>query len=322
MNFELILAAGVTSGTVLLFAAIGELLAERSGIINLGVEGMMFVGALAGFKISLDTGNPWLGVVAALVAGGILASLHAIVTIQFQADQIVSGLALTLLGTGVALVLGEGLAGGAGGPTLPTVTLPLVSLIPIIGPVFFTNQSVLVYLGYVLVPVTWYWINHTRPGLHLRAVGESPTAADSLGVNVYRLRYLYTIAGGALAGLAGATISMVVSPGWNAEKTTSGQGWIAVGLVIFAQWSPLRAMFGAYLIATIRRLTLDLQGPPDFFGIPNPFFTYQPYTFFLDMLPYALVILIMVLGAREAIKRRVGAPAALGTPYIRGERGL
>src|SRR5690606_25033411 len=129
-------------------------------------------------------------------------------------------------------------------------------------------------------------------------------------------RYIYTMLGGALAGLAGATISMVISPGWNSVQTTSGQGWIAVGLVIFAQWSPLRAMVGAYLIATIRRLTLDLQGPPDFFGIPNPFFTYQPLTFFLDMLPYALVILIMVLGAREAIKRRVGAPAALGIPWV------
>lgn len=322
MNPELILAAGVTSGTVLLLAAIGEILTERSGIINLGVEGMMFVGALAGFKVSVETGNPWIGILAALIAGGILASLHAIVTIQFQADQIVSGLALTLLGTGVALVLGEGLAGGTVGPRLPTITVPGLSAIPFIGPVFFTNQSVLVYLGYLLVPATWYWINHTRPGLHLRAVGEAPTAADSLGVSVYRLRYGYTIIGGALAGLAGAMISMVVSPGWNSTQTTSGQGWIAVGLVIFAQWSPFRALIGAYLIATIRRLTIDLQGPPDFFGVPNPFFTYQPYTFFLDMLPYALVILIMVLGAREAIKRRVGAPAALGIPWVRGERGM
>lgn len=322
MNAELILAAGVTSGTVLLLAAIGEILTERSGIINLGVEGMMFVGALAGFKVSVETGDPWIGVLAALIAGGILASLHAIVTIQFQADQIVSGLALTLLGTGVALVLGEGLAGGTVGPRLPTITVPGLSAIPFIGPVFFTNQSVLVYLGYLLVPVTWYWINHTRPGLHLRAVGEAPTAADSLGVSVYRLRYGYTIIGGALAGLAGAMISMVVSPGWNSTQTTSGQGWIAVGLVIFAQWSPFRALIGAYLIATIRRLTIDLQGPPDFFGVPNPFFTYQPLTFFLDMLPYALVILIMVLGAREAIKRRVGAPAALGIPWVRGDRGM
>jgi simple sugar transport system permease protein len=321
VNAELILAAGVTSGTVLLLAAIGELLTERSGIINLGVEGMMFVGALAGFRVSVDTGDPWIGVLAALVAGGILASLHAIVTIGFQADQIVSGLALTLLGTGVALVLGEGLAGGTVGPRLPIITVPGLSAIPFIGPVFFTNQSVLVYLGYLLVPVTWYWITHTRPGLHLRAVGEEPTAADSLGVSVYRLRYGYTIIGGALAGLAGAMISMVVSPGWNSIQTTSGRGWIAVGLVIFAQWSPLRVMFGAYLVATISRLTIDLQGPTDFFGIPNPFFTYQPFTFFLDMLPYALVILIMVLGAREAIKRRVGAPASLGIPWVRGERG-
>lgn len=322
MNLEVILAAGVASGTILLLAAIGEILTERSGIINLGVEGMMFVGALAGFKISVESGDPWIGLLAACLAGALLALIHAIVTISFQADQIVSGLALTLLGTGVALVLGEGLAGGTVGPRLPTITLPLLSDVPIIGPIFFTNQSVMVYLGYLLVPLTWYWINHTRPGLHLRAVGEAPTAADSLGVSVYRTRYVYTLLGGALAGLAGATISMVISPGWNSVQTTSGQGWIAVGLVIFAQWSPLRAMIGAYLIATIRRLTLDLQGPPDFFGVPNPFFTYQPLTFFLDMLPYALVILIMVLGAREAIKRRVGAPAALGIPWMRGERGM
>ena len=322
MTAEIILAAGVASGTVLLLAAIGEILTERSGIINLGVEGMLFVGALAGYKVGLDSGSPWLGLVAAGFAGGLLALLHAIVTVSFQADQIVSGLALTMLGTGVALVLGEGLAGGGAEPMLPTLTIPLLSAIPFLGPAFFTDQSVMVYLGYALVPLVWYWINHTRPGLHLRAVGEQPAAADSAGVSVFRTRYVYTVAGGVLAGLAGATISMVVSPGWNSIQTTSGRGWIAVGLVIFAQWSPLRAMFGAYLIATISRLTLDLQGPTNFFGMPNIFHTYQPATFFLEMLPYALVILVMVLGSREAMKRRVGAPAALGLPYVRGDRGL
>jgi general nucleoside transport system permease protein len=321
MTAEIILAAGVASGTVLLLAAIGEILTERSGIINLGVEGMLFVGALAGYKVGVDSGSPWMGLVAAGFAGGLLALLHAIVTVSFQADQIVSGLALTMLGTGVALVLGEGLAGGGAEPMLPTLTIPLLSAIPFVGLAFFTDQSVMVYLGYVLVPLVWYWINRTRPGLHLRAVGEQPAAADSAGVSVFRTRYVYTVAGGVLAGLAGATISMVVSPGWNSIQTTSGRGWIAVGLVIFAQWSPLRAMFGAYLVATISRLTLDLQGPTNFFGIPNIFYTYQPATFFLEMLPYALVIFVMVLGSREAMKRRVGAPAALGIPYVRGDRG-
>ncbi len=321
MNFEIILAAGVASGTILLFAAVGEIFTERAGIINLGIEGMMFVGALAGFKISLETGNPWLGLALAMAAGMALALLHAIVCIHFQADQIVSGLALTFVGTGIALVLGEGLATAQTGALLPTVTLPVVSQIPFIGPVFFTDQSILVYAGYLLVPVAYIWIDHTRPGMHLRAVGEQPSAADALGVDVYRTRYAYTLVGGALAGLAGATISMAVTPGWFADKETSGLGWIAVGLVIFAQWSPGRAMIGAYLIAVIRRLTLDLQGPSDFFGIPNPFFTYQPSTFFLNMLPYALVILVLVIGSREARRRRIGAPASLGVPYVRGERG-
>jgi general nucleoside transport system permease protein len=321
VNIEVILAAGVASGTILLFAAVGEILAERSGVLNLGVEGMMFVGALAGFKVGVETGDPWLGLALAMAAGAALALLHAVVCIHFQADQIVSGLALTFLGTGVALVLGEGLSGAGGGALLPVMSVPLLSDVPFLGAVLFRDQSVLVYAGYVLVPAAWYWIGHTRPGLHLRAVGEHPAAADALGVNVVRLRYVYTCVGGALAGLAGATISMAVNPGWFANLTTSGLGWIAIGLVIFAQWSPLRAMVGAYLIAVVRRLTLDLQGPSDFLGVPNPFFVYQPATFFLDMLPYLMVIVVLVLVSGQSRRRRLGAPAALGVPYVRGERG-
>ncbi len=322
MSLEVLLAAGVASGTVLLLAALGEILTERSGILNLGVEGMLFVGALAGFKVGLETGNPWLGLVAAVLAGTALALLHAFVTVRLGADQTVSGLALTLLGTGVAMVLGEGLAGGGTGALLPTLTIPLLSAIPFLGPVLFTDQSIMVYVGLLLVPLCWWWVERTRPGLHLRAVGENPTAADALGVNVIRTRVIYTALGGALVGLAGATITMAISPGWNANQTTSGQGWIAVGLVIFARWSPWRALLGAWLIATIRRLALDLQGPDEILGIPNVFHLYQPATFFLDMLPYLLVILVVVLGSREAIRRRLGAPAALGVPWHRGERGL
>lgn len=321
MNLELLLAAGVASASVLVLAALGEILTERAGVLNLGVEGMLFVGALAGYKVGLDTGNPWLGLAAAMVAGTLLALIHAIVTVRFGADQTVSGLALTLLGTGIALVLGEGLAGGGGGALLPSFSIPVLSAIPFLGPVLFTDQSVMVYLGFILVPVIWYWVHRTRPGLHLRAVGEHPTAADSLGVDVYRTRIVYTAAGGALAGLAGATITMAISPGWNSTQTTSGQGWIAVGLVIFAQWSPVRALIGAWLIATIRRLALDLQGPDQILGMDNIFHSYQPATFFLDMLPYLLVIAVVVIGSREAIRQRLGAPAALGIPYLRGERG-
>jgi simple sugar transport system permease protein len=320
MNAEVILAAGIATGTILLFATIGEILTERSGVINLGVEGMMFVGALAGFRVALDAG-PWLGLLAAMAAGALLALLHAIVCIRFQADQIVSGLALTFLGMGVALVLGDGLAGTATAALVPTITVPLLSEIPFLGPVMFTNQSALVYIGYLLVPASALWITRTRPGLHLRAVGEAPSGADALGIDVAGVRYRYTCLGGALAGLAGATISLAVTPGWYAAQTTSGLGWIAVGLVIFARWDPWRAIVGAYLIAVIRRLTLDLQGPPELFGFPNPFFTYQPSTFFLNMLPYAMVIFVLVLGSRSARRTGGGAPAALGIPFVRGERG-
>jgi simple sugar transport system permease protein len=319
MNLELALAAGIASGTVLLFAAIGELFAERAGIINLGVTGMMFVGALVGFKVGSEI-DPWLGVLLAMAAGALLSLLHGIVSIHLQANQIVSGLALTFLGTGVALVLGEGLPSGSRA-LLPVVSLPLLSEIPFIGGIFFSEQSILVYVGYLLVPLTSLWIFRTRPGLHLRAVGEQPSAADALGVNVYRQRYAYTMLGGALAGLAGATITMALVPGWSADKTVLAQGWIAVALVIFGQWRPGRTMFGAYMVAFIFRLTIDLQGKDALLGLPNPFFEYQPSTFFLGMLPYVMVILVLVFAASEANRKRLGAPAALGLPYVRGERG-
>jgi general nucleoside transport system permease protein len=179
---------------------------------------------------------------------------------------------------------------------------------------------VLVYIGYALIPAIWFYVQHTRPGMHLRAVGEHPAAADALGIPVYRLRYLYVLAGGVMAGLAGATISLSISPGWFSELTTSGQGWIAVGLVIFAQWNPIRAAVGSYAFGALRRLILDLQGPMTLFGLRNPFF-YNPYLgFFLQMVPYAFTIVVLVLGSREAIRKRLGAPAALGVPFVREDR--
>ncbi|MBK6325284.1 MAG: ABC transporter permease [Chloroflexi bacterium] len=321
MNLEIILHAGLATGTILLFAAIGEVFSERAGVLNLGVEGMMLLGAMAGFSTSLATGNVWLGLLAAIIAGGILSLAHGLVTIHFQADQVVSGLSLTFLGTGLALVLGEGLT-GKNPPLVPSFNIPGLSAIPFIGPVFFTDHSLLVYVGYLFVPLAWYFIFRTRPGMHLRAVGEKPDAADTMGVNVYGLRYLYVFVGGCLAGLAGATISLSVSPGWYSTQTTSGQGWIAVGLVIFAQWDPLRAAFGAYLFGALRRGILDLQGPAFLLGMKNPLYINSNYGFFLQMTPYVLTILALVIGSRQAARKRLGAPAALGLPYIRGERGL
>src|SRR5512143_1281204 len=321
MDFINILQAGVASGTVLLFATVGELLAERSGVMNLGVEGMMLIGAMSAYSIAVNVGNPWLGVLVAMLFAGVISQIHAFISITLQADQVVSGLALTFVGTGVSLVLGEGLSKAGAISLLPTFSIPGLAQIPFIGPIFFDNQSILVYIGYLLIPLVWYYINRTRPGLHLRAVGEYPAAADALGINVYRLRYLYVFIGGMLAGLAGATISLAVSPGWFSELTTGGQGWIAVGLVIFAQWDPFRAAIGSYAFGALRRLILDIQGPTSLLGLRNPFYYNPKLSFFLQMIPYAFTIIVLVIGSREAMRKRIGAPAALGEPYIRGERG-
>jgi len=256
IDWIVILQAGVATGTVLLFAAIGELLAERSGVLNLGVEGMMLIGAMAAYKTAVLMDQPWLGVLLAMLAAGTLSLLHALVTVNFQADQVVSGLAINFVGIGLSLVLGEGLSKAGAISLLPVFTVPGLAAIPILGPILFTNHSIMVYLGYLLTPAVWYYIHRTRPGLHLRAVGEYPAAADALGINVYRLRYTYVFIGGMLAGLAGATISLAVSPGWFSDLTTAGQGWIAIGLVIFAQWNPWRAMAGSYMFGALRRLNI------------------------------------------------------------------
>jgi general nucleoside transport system permease protein len=322
LNWIVILRSGVATGTILLFATLGELLVERSGVLNLGVEGMMLLGAMSAYSVAVQTGNPWLGLLVGIIAGGLLSQVHAFITIHLHADQVVSGLALTFLGTGISLVLGEGLSKAGTVSLLPVFSIPLLQFIPIIGPIFFTNQSVLAYIGYLMVPLVWYYINHTRPGMHLRAVGEYPAAADSQGINVYRLRYFYVFVGGLFAGLAGGTISLAISPGWFSELTTAGQGWIAVGLVIFAQWNPVRALIGSYTFGALRRLILDIQGPTTLLGLANPFYYNPYYGFFLEMLPYAFTIIVLVIGSREAIRKRLGSPAALGIPYIRGERGV
>ena len=294
IDLTLVLAAGVASGTILLFAAIGETFAERSGVLNLGVEGMMLMGAVAGFSVAASTGDPWVGVAVAMLAGGLLSLIHAVVTIHFRAEQVISGLALTFLGSGLARVLGDGLSNAGPITTLPRLTIPLLSEVPILGPILFRDQSVLTYVGFLLIPLAWYWIERTRPGLHLRAVGERPAAADAQGIDVVRTRYAYVLVGGLLAGLAGATITLAISPGWFGDQTVGGRGWIAVGLVIFAQWSPIRAAFGAYLFGAIFRFIIDLQGVKTIFGVENPFQAGRSATFFLDMLPYLFVIFVVV----------------------------
>jgi len=228
-----VFAAAVRAGTPVLFATLGEIFAERAGILNLGVEGMMLVGALAGFATTVRTGNPWLGVLAAGAAGGLLSLIHAVLSITLRSNQIASGLALTIFGTGLSASLGRGFI-GVPAPGFQPMALPGLSAIPLLGPVLF-QQDPLVYLSYPLVPIAWYIMYRTRWGLNIRAVGEHPEAADAMGVDVARVRYACVATGGVLAGLGGTFLSTAYTSMW-VENMTAGRGWIAVALVIFATW--------------------------------------------------------------------------------------
>ncbi len=308
--FFIFLFGSLVSGTPLLFATLGEILAERSGVMNLGIEGMMLMGAMSGFATWYATGSLWLGMLIGILAGGLLALLHAFITITLQADQVVSGLAVTFLGTGLSSILGTHYVGQRT-PAPTILILPILERVPL-------EQIILVLVGAALAPLTWYYLNRTRPGLNLRSVGEQPSAADSLGINVYRTRYLYVVFGGMMSGLAGAVMSLITDPGW-VDGKTSGLGWIAVGLVIFASWDPLRGLGVAYFFGMLRRLPLDLQNP----ALPLISTAHNPTIGrLMDMLPYVATILTLIIGSREAMRKRLGAPAALGTPYVRGERGL
>ena len=301
-----ILATAIRAGAPVIYAAVGEIFAERAGILNLGVEGMMLVGAVSGFIVGVKTNNPWAGVAAAMVAGGLLSLIHAFLTITLHADQVVSGLALTIFGIGLSSFLGQNYV-GVPGPQFEAIHIPILSNLPVLGPIFFSHD-ILVYLTFLLVPASAYFIHKTRPGLHLRAVGEDPATADVMGINVARLRYIYTFVGGVLAGLGGASLSLAYTPGWT-EGMSGGRGWIAIALVIFAFWEPWRAMLGAYLFGGVQALQFNLQTV----GITIP-------TYFLNMLPYLFTILVLVFATGERMRRHLGAPAGLGIPYIRGER--
>jgi simple sugar transport system permease protein len=304
-----ILFGALVSGTPLLFATIGEIFSERSGVMNLGIEGMMLVGAMGGFAAWFKTENLGIGLLFGMCLGGILALLHAFITITLRADQVVSGLAVTLLGGGLSSILGQPYVGQRV-PQPTSIGLPIIGNVPV-------QQVALVVLGFIFGVFAWFYINRTRPGLNLRSVGEYPSAADSLGINVYRTRYTYVVFGGAMSGLAGAVMSLVTDPGW-VDGKTSGLGWIAVALVIFGAWDPLRGVWVSYFFGLLRRLPLDLQNPalPFISTANNP-----SIGRLMDMLPYIATIVILILGSRDSIRRRLGAPAALGEPYVRGERG-
>jgi len=301
-----ILQATVRSGTPILFACVGEIYAERSGNLNLGVEGMMLIGAIAGFFATFMTQSPVAGVIMAALMGAAFSLIHAYVTITLRADQIVSGLTLTLLGTGMSGFFGQSMVGQVA-PGFEKLPIPGLSEIPWIGTILF-QQDALVYLSYILVPIAWWVLYRTHLGLSIRSVGESPDTADSLGIRVSALRYGCVMFGGAMAGIAGAYLSLAYTTMW-IEQMTAGRGWIAIALVIFAGWSPMKAFLGACLFGGADAMQLRFQA----IGTPIP-------AHFLMMLPYLLTIGILILATRESVRRRLGAPAALAIPYAREER--
>jgi general nucleoside transport system permease protein len=309
-----ILAVTIRAGTSLVYATIGEIYTQRSGVLNLGLEGTMLMGALGAFATAYHTGSVWAGVAAAMIIGALMSLIHSVLTVTLRADQTVSGLALTIFGTGLSSFLGQRLGPGGKplvglvGPRFERVNVPGLSDLPILGRALF-QQDLLVYIMIFVVPLAAFWLYKTRPGLHLRAVGESPQTADAKGINVYKIRYLYTMFGGALVGLGGAHLSLSYTPGWT-ENLTGGRGWIAVALVIFATWDPGRAVLGALVFGGINAIQFRMQAA----GTTIP-------AAFLGMLPYVFTIVVLTLiTGLESLRKRGGPPAALGLPYVRGER--
>ncbi len=293
----------VKSSAGVLFAALGEIVAERSGVLNLGVEGMMLMGALAGAATGMATGSLALAVLAGMAAGLLLSAVHAAFAVSLGANQTLSGLALAILGTGLASFLGRPILGEVGVRFKPWA-LPLLSDIPWLGQVLF-RQTAPVYLGYLLVPLLGWLLFRSRLGLMVRAAGEDAVSADAMGVHVARIRWTCTLFGGAMAGLGGAYLSLAYTPGWK-ENMTGGQGWIAIAMVIFATWRPWRAAAGALLFGLLTALQFFFQAT----GVQV-----VPVVV-LRMLPYILTIAVLCAVMRLG-KGQGGAPAGLGLPFRR-----
>ncbi|TBU96867.1 ABC transporter permease [Stutzerimonas kirkiae] len=296
--------AMVRCGTPLLLVALGELVCEKSGVLNLGQEGMMLFGAVTGFIVAFATGNLWLGVLLACLAGMLLSSLFALVTLGCQANQVASGLALTIFGVGLSAFVGSAWVGKPLSGFEP-VAIPLLSDIPLVGHMLF-NQDLLVYLSFALFALVAWALLKSRIGLILQAVGENPDAASAMGLPVLRVRSLAILFGGAMAGMAGAYLSLAYTPMW-AENMSAGRGWIALALVVFASWRIFRVLLGAYLFGLASILHLVAQG----IGVSIP-------ANLLAMLPYVATILVLVLLSRDALKTRLYAPVSLGKPWKGG----
>jgi len=297
-----ILASGIRLATPYLYAAIGETFGQRSGVLNLGVEGQMLLGAFTAFYVTIQTGNLWLGVLSAMIVGAVMGLAMAFVTVNLQAVQGISGIGFYLFGLGLSDLLFQKVLGTVETVKgFPKINLPVLSDLPIVGEIFF-QQNILVYIAFALVPLAWFVLNKTTLGLKIRAVGENPEAADSLGVSVARIRYLTIILGGTLSGIAGASLSIALLNVFQ-QNMTSGLGFIAVALVYFGAWRPFGVLGGALLFSLVNSLQLWVQ----VLGIPIP-------SDIAVMMPYILTILVLVISVS-----RVRAPSALTKPFKREE---
>ena len=297
INPVLLVASLMITATPLLLAALGELVVERAGVLNLGVEGMMITGAVCGFIITVETGSPWIGFLLAAVAGAVLSMLFALLTQVFLANQVASGLALTLFGLGLSALLGREYV-GIKPPSTPKLDLGPLADLPIVGRAFFSHD-IIVYFALAMTVAIWFFLQRTRAGLTLRAVGENHDAAHALGYKVVLIRFAAIAFGGAMAGLGGAYISLVRVPQWT-EGMTAGIGWIALALVVFASWKPGRVVLGAYLFGGVGVLQLNLQAA----GVSIP-------VEYLASAPYVVTIIALVIMSKD----RSGAPASLGRPF-------
>ena len=289
------------AGTPLLFAALGELVTEKAGVLNLGVEGMMLIGAVCGFAVAANSGSLWLGVAMAILAGAAAALLFAILALTFQANQVAAGLALTIFGIGLSAFIGLDYTSVALTGFQP-VHINGLSDLPILGPLLFSLDPLL-YLSVLLFLVVSWFLYRSKAGLVLRGIGEAPESAHAIGYSVIRIRYLAVLFGGAMAGLGGGYLALVYTPLW-VEGMTAGRGWIALALVVFATWRPARVMLGAYLFGGVTIAQFHVQG----LGVDVP-------SQFLATLPYLATIIVLVLISRDINTIRLNAPASLGKPY-------
>ncbi len=297
--------ATVSSSTIILFATLGEIITERSGILNLGVEGMMLVGALSGFSIAYQSNNLFLAVVCAGLSGSLMGLLHAFICITLRANQVVSGLALTILGSGLSSFFGSSMVGIHLAHSFNSIDIPLLSHIPFLGRILF-QYNILVYIAWLIAIIIFITFKYTRWGLYSKSTGEKPLSSDIMGIPVLKYRYISTVIGGFLAGVSGAYLTLAYTPLWG-DGMTSGRGWIAVAIVIFANWNPLLAILGTMLFGGLEALQLRLQP----LGV-----SISPHL--LNMIPYIFTILILVLLSLK--KSQSNSPKSLGIPYFREER--